>query len=33
LDNFDTKGDVRRILAAGSYKNTRTLQTFEIWEK
>ena len=33
LDNFDTKGDVRRILAAGSYKKTRTLQTFEIWEK
>ena len=24
---------VRRILTAGSYKKTRTLQTFEIWEK
>ena len=32
-DNFDTSGHVARVLAAGSYKKTRTLQAFEVWEK
>lgn len=32
-DNFDIPGTASRMLASGSYKKSRSLQAFEIWEK
>ena len=32
-DNFDVKGTASQILAAGSYRRIRKLQSFEVWEK
>ncbi len=32
-DNFDALGTSTRLLASGAYKKTRTLKSFEVWEK
>lgn len=32
-DNFDTHGTASRMVSGGAYTRTKSLQTFEVWEK